>query len=112
MQSKEKVNIIILNSYAILHTNNELRREIIEEVHCLAYAMHLGSTKMYRMLKGSYWQKGMKSDIAEFMSKCLTYQQVKAEHKNSAGLLQSLPIFEWKWAYITMDFVVGLLRTQ
>ena len=44
------------------------------ETHCLAYAMHPGNTKMYRTLKGSYWWKGMKGDIAEFVSKYLTCQ--------------------------------------
>ena len=54
----------------------------------------------------------MKKDVAEYVSKCLTCQQVKTEHRHPAGLLQSLPIPEWKWEHITMDFVVGLPRTQ
>ena len=52
----------------------------------------------------------MKKDIAEFVAKCLTYQQVKIEHQRPAGLLQSLPIPVWKWEHITMDFVVGFPR--
>ena len=56
--------------------------------------MHLGSIKMYKMLKESYWWKRMKGDVAKFVSKYLAYQQVKVEHKHFAGLLQSLPIFE------------------
>ena len=67
---------------------------------------------MYRMLKENYWWKGMKGDVAEFISKCLTCHQVKAEHKHPARLLQSLPIPEWKWKHITMDFIVGLPKTQ
>ncbi|XP_075486354.1 uncharacterized protein LOC142525957 [Primulina tabacum] len=39
-------------------------------------------------------------------------KEVKIEHQRSAGLLQSLPITQWKWEHITMDFVVGLPRTQ
>ena len=90
----------------------DLRRELMEEAHCSAYAMHPRSMKMYRTIKGNYWWKGMKGDIAKFVSQCLTCQQIKAEHKHPAGLLQSLPIPEWKWEHITMDFVVGLPRTQ
>ena len=50
----------------------------------------------------------MKKDIADYVSRCLTCQQVKAEHQMPAGLLQPLPIPEWKWEHVTMDFVVGL----
>ena len=90
----------------------DVRREIMEEAHSSAYAMHPRSTKMYRTLKEHYWWKGMKRDIAEFVSRCLTCQQVKAEHQKHAGLLQSLPIPQWKWERITMDFVVGLLVAE
>ena len=82
----------------------------MEEAHSSAYAMHAGSTKMYHTLKEHYWWKGMKRDIAEFVSRCVTCQQVKAEHHKPAGLLQSLPIPQWKWERITMDFVVRLPR--
>ena len=54
----------------------------------------------------------MKKDVVEFVYRCLICQQVKAEHQRPAGLLQSLPIPQWKWEKITMDFVVGLPRCQ
>ena len=54
----------------------------------------------------------MKREIAEYVSRCLTCQQVKAEHQRPAGLLQPLQIPEWKWEHINMDFVVGLPATQ
>ena len=53
----------------------------------------------------------MKWDITQFVSKCLTCQQVKVEHQKLARLLQPQPIAEWKWDHVTMDFVAGLLRT-
>ena len=40
--------------------NGELKRDIMEEAHSSAYAMHPGSTKMYRTLKEHYlwkWEK-------------------------------------------------------
>ena len=64
---------------------------------------------MYKDLKRHFWWEGMKREVAVHVSKCLTCQQVKAKHQS---LLQTLPIPQWKWEHITMDFVVGLPRTQ
>ena len=33
---------------------DDLKKLIMEEAHCSAYAMHLGSTKMYRTIKENY----------------------------------------------------------
>ena len=51
---------------------DELRKEIMEEAHFSAYNIHPGSTKMYHDLKSTYWWDGMKRDVVEFVSKCLT----------------------------------------
>ena len=75
----------------------ELKRDIMEEAHSSAYAMHPGSNKMYKTLKEHYWWNGMKKEIASFVSRCLTCQQVKAEHQKPAEKIQSLPIPVWKW---------------
>ncbi|GFY97645.1 hypothetical protein Acr_12g0001860 [Actinidia rufa] len=86
----------------------KVKRQVLEEAHNTKFTMHPRGTKMYRDLKEIFWWPGMKKEIAEFVSQCLSCQQVKAEHQRPAGLLQSLPIPEWKWEHITMDFVVGL----
>ncbi|KAI5335161.1 hypothetical protein L3X38_025294 [Prunus dulcis] len=45
-----------------------LKREILEEAHCSAFAMQLDSTKMYRTLREHYWWSFMKKQIAEYVS--------------------------------------------
>ncbi|KAL5828810.1 hypothetical protein ACOSQ3_018278 [Xanthoceras sorbifolium] len=92
--------------------DEELRRAILTEAHSSAYSMHPGSTKMYRDLRTQYWWSGMKRDVVDFVNRCMTCQQVKAEHQVPSGLLQSIPIPEWKWDRITMDFVTGLPLTR
>ncbi|CAA7036472.1 unnamed protein product [Microthlaspi erraticum] len=86
----------------------ELRHQILGEAHASKFSIHPGATKMYHDLKRYYHWVGMKRDVADWVAKCNTCALVKAEHQVPGGLLQSLPIPEWKWDRITMDFVVGL----
>ena len=86
----------------------ELKKELMHEAHFISYAMHPRSTKMYEDLNFYYWWPRMKKEVAEFVAKCLTCQQLKAEHQAPSGKLQSLSILKWKWEKITTDFVIGL----
>ncbi|GJZ19794.1 retrotransposon protein, putative, ty3-gypsy subclass [Tanacetum coccineum] len=79
--------------------------------HSSPFSIHPGSTKMYRDLKQNFWWNGMKHDVARFVEKCLTCQQVKIKHQRASGLLQPLDIPTWKWNQISMDFVMRLPRT-
>jgi len=65
---------------------------------------------MYHDLKRQYWWSGMKKDVVNYISQCSVCQQVKVEHQKPVDLLLPLPIPEWKWDNIAMDFVMGLPR--
>ncbi|WVZ52833.1 hypothetical protein U9M48_003853 [Paspalum notatum var. saurae] len=91
---------------------DSIKKLILSEAHDTTYSIHPGSTKMYHDLKERFWWYGMKRAMAEYVAVCDTCQRVKAEHQRPAGLLQPLKIPEWKWEEISMDFIVGLLRTQ
>ncbi|WVZ97782.1 hypothetical protein U9M48_043294, partial [Paspalum notatum var. saurae] len=91
---------------------DSIKKLILSEAHDTAYSIHPGSTNMYHDLKERFWWYGMKSAVAEYVAVCDTCQRVKAEHQTPAGLLQPLKIPEWKWEEISMDFIVGLPRTQ
>ena len=60
--------------------------------------------------KQFYWPV-LKRDIADYLAKCIEYQQLKAEHQHPIGLLQPLPISKWKWETISMDFITGLPKS-
>jgi hypothetical protein len=89
----------------------EVKMDILRGAHKTPYTVHPGETKMYRDLNQNIWWKRMKVDVSKYVVACKVCQRVKAEHKRPAGLLKPLEILEWKWEYITMDFVVGLPRS-
>ena len=72
----------------------DLRKEILREFHCSRFAVHPGGTKMYKDLCRQYYWSGMKRHVGDFVRRCLTCQQVKAEHQKPARLLQPLEMAE------------------
>ena len=51
-------------------------------------------------------------DVTEYVSKCLTCQQVKTEHQVPTGQLNPFPIPQLKCDNITMEFVSSFPLTQ
>ena len=66
---------------------DNLREEILEEAHFAAYNVHPCARKMYHSIRDLYWWDGLKEDVADYVAKCLTCQQVKAEHQKPSGKL-------------------------
>ncbi|MCI19158.1 retrotransposon protein, partial [Trifolium medium] len=104
--------VILFEGRICVPNDEDIKRLILEEAYKSGFSIHPGSTKMYHDLKKDYWWPSMKTEIAEFVSRCIVCQQVKIEHQKPAGPLQPLEIPEWKWDHITMDFVVGLPSNQ
>ena len=90
---------------------SDLREEILREFHYSRFAVHPSGTKMYQDLRRQYYWSRMKRHVGDFVRRCLTCQQVKAEHQKPTGLLQPLEVVERKWEYVTMDFVTHMPRT-
>ena len=89
----------------------DLRNKILYESHNTIFMMHPRGNKMYQDMKQYYWRQGMKKDISKYVSKWLTFQQVKFELQVPSELLNPILIPQWKWDNITMDFVSGFPLT-
>ena len=76
--------------------DEKIKKLILYEAHNTLYAKHPGTTKMYRDLKKHFSWPGMKKNMVDYVVRCLTCQQVKAEHQRPSGMLQPLDIPEWK----------------
>jgi ribonuclease HI len=53
---------------AVIPSNAELRRDILNEAHQTRYTVHPGNNMMYQDLKKKFWWHGMKKDIAEYVA--------------------------------------------
>ncbi|KAL0551564.1 hypothetical protein IC582_010653 [Cucumis melo] len=102
---------LLFERHLCVPSDSAVKTELLSEAHSSPFSMHPGSTKMYQDLKRVYWWRNMKREVAEFVSRCLVCQQVKAPRQKPAGLLQPLSIPEWKWENVSMDFITGLPRT-
>src|ERR1041385_7292564 len=67
---------------------------------------------MYRDLRRIFWWRRIKRDIARYVAECDVCRRIKAEHQRPAGIIQPLPIPEWKWDKVGMDFITGFPKTQ
>ena len=59
------------------------------------------------MLIKEYFWPNMKNEVAEFLCRCIECQQVKDEHQHPASQLEPLPIPNWKWEVISLEFVTS-----
>jgi hypothetical protein len=108
---KLEIDGILLYKNIIFVPNVQcLKQMIVQEMHNVPYAGHTGYQKIVAAVKIHYFWPGMKRDIADYITRCMECQKVKAKHRHPAGLLQPLPILEWKWKVVTMDFITRFPR--
>ncbi|CAN6570881.1 unnamed protein product [Malus baccata var. baccata] len=75
LRIRESDGMLMQENRMYVPNNEELKKEILDEAHCSAYAMHPGGTKMYHTIRPFYYWPGMKREIAEYVSRCIICQQ-------------------------------------
>ncbi|WOH04342.1 hypothetical protein DCAR_0623751 [Daucus carota subsp. sativus] len=85
-----------------------LRLKFIQELHNEG---HVGRDRTFQLLAGSYFWPSMRKEVSKFVSRCRVCQLAKGSSTN-AGLYLPLPVPTQPWSDVSMDFVLGLPRTQ
>jgi hypothetical protein len=88
-----------------------MRENLLKEKHNGGLAGHFGHDKTFSKLNNSYYWLGMRTYVKKFMDICRICQHTKGKRQN-AGLYRPLPIPERSWDAVSMDFILGLPRTQ
>ena len=82
--------------------------QLITELH---NEEHVRRDRTLELVAMSYFWPSLRKDVARFIERCVTCQKAKGSASN-AGLYFPLPIPTQPWTDISMDFVLGLPRTQ
>ncbi|KAI3516689.1 hypothetical protein L1887_15648 [Cichorium endivia] len=86
--------------------------KILHWQHTTGEAGHSGRDNTLRRVKSLFTWKGLTKDVSRFVKQCTTCQASKSENTAYPGLLQPLPIPEEVWVDISMDFIMGLPKSQ
>jgi len=87
------------------------RELLIREVPGGSLAGHFGENKTLSMLYGHYYWPSMSKGVQDVLKRCATCQVAKS-HSLPHDFYMPLPIPTLPWEDVSMDFVLGLPRTQ
>ncbi|GKA37501.1 RNA-directed DNA polymerase [Tanacetum coccineum] len=88
-----------------------LREAIILEGHAGGLAGHFGRDKTLALLREQFYWPKMERDVNRLLERCRTCHIAKT-HSSNAGLYTPLSVPVAPWEDVSLDFVLGLPRTQ
>ncbi|RVW72184.1 Transposon Ty3-I Gag-Pol polyprotein [Vitis vinifera] len=89
-----------------------IRRNLIKECHDTKWAGHPGQRRTRALLESAYYWPQIRDEVEAYVRTCLVCQQDKVEQRQPRGLLEPLPVAERPWDNVTMDFIIGLPKSE
>jgi hypothetical protein len=105
---KNVKNTLFYRDKLWISDSNELKLNVIREVHDQWTVNHSNIRRTYEFVKRLYYWSEMKNSIDKYVRNCHTCKRSKASKDRYAELLNSFSISDKSWTNITMNFVIEL----
>ena len=86
----------------------ELQRQIVSQHHDTRVAGHAGRWKTLELVARNYWWPQMSHYIGQYVKSCDLCLWTKAQCRPPIGELAPLPVLEFHWDTISIDFIIEL----
>ncbi|GKG24848.1 putative mitochondrial protein, partial [Tanacetum coccineum] len=96
----------------VVGADEQLRTTIVQHYNADAIGGHSGTNVTTHKVGTLFYWKGLHKAVKKVIRECDMCQRQKADLAAYPGLLQPLPIPEKIWSEISMDFIVGLPKSQ
>ena len=87
------------------------REKLVREMHSNGLAGHFGRDKTFELVNEKFFWPNIRRDVNIFVAAFRVFQTMKGGQQNT-GVYMPLPVPKEPWTDISMEFVLGLPRTQ
>lgn len=101
----------LFKSQKLCIPNTSLREFLVWELHAGGLAGHFGQAKTIAAVENNFFWPSIKCNVSRLVRRCHTCQLAK-QRKQNTGLYKSLPVPNYPWQDVSMDFVLGLPKTN
>ncbi|RVW63223.1 Transposon Tf2-2 polyprotein [Vitis vinifera] len=82
------------------------------ECHDTKWGGHPRQRRTRALFESAYYWPQIRDEVEAYVRTCLVCQQEKVEQRQPRGLLEQLPVAERPWDSVTMDFIIGLPKSE
>lgn len=102
---------LLFNGTHVCVPHSSFRAAIVLESHTGGLSGHFGRDKTVALVREHYYWPRLAADVTSLLKRCRVCHIAKTTHTNQ-GLYSPLPVSQGPWEDVSLDFVLGLARTQ